>query len=167
MEVDRSTNLLSQSCTSRSLADTTMETRLDLHESLSRDEEVKRPSERRFGLTFAAVFLLLTAVSALRGNTVWPVPLALALAFTGLAAFAPNWLKPLNRLWLQFGLALHAIVSPVVLIAVFFVVITPVGVIARLAGKDFLRLSFDREATTYWIDRRPPGPRPESMRNQF
>jgi len=93
--------------------------------------------------------------------------MALALVFLGLAAFAPHSLKPLNRLWLWFGLALHRIVSPVVLAALFFVVITPVGVVARLAGKDFLRLSFDRGATSYWIDRRPPGPRPSSMRNQF
>lgn len=144
-----------------------MESRLDLHESLSRDEDVKRPSERRFGLTFAAVFVLLTAILILRGNSLWPAPLALALAFLGVAAFAPNWLAPLNQLWLRFGLALHAIVSPVVLVILFFAVVTPIGVFARLAGKDFLRLRFDREATTYWIDRQPPGPKRESMRNQF
>jgi Saxitoxin biosynthesis operon protein SxtJ len=144
-----------------------MESRLDVHENLSRDEEVKGPSERRFGLTFAVVLLILTAILTLRGSTAWPVPMALALAFLALAALAPNSLKPLNRLWLWFGLALHKIVSPVVLIALFFVVITPIGILARLYGKDFLRLRFDREATTYWIDRQPPGPRPESMRNQF
>jgi hypothetical protein len=144
-----------------------MEGRLDLHESLARDEAVKGPSERRFGLTFAVVFLLLTAFSILRGSIAWPAPLALALAFLGIAALAPNWLKTLNRLWLQFGLALHAVISPIVLIALFFVVITPAAVVARLAGKDFLRLRLDQEASTYWIDRRPPGPTPKSMRNQF
>jgi hypothetical protein len=50
---------------------------------------------------------------------------------------------------------------------VFLVVITPVGLLARLAGKDFLRLKFDPAAPTYWIERRPPGPKPETMRNQF
>jgi Saxitoxin biosynthesis operon protein SxtJ len=140
---------------------------LTLHESLSRDDEVKRSSERRFGFTVAVFFLVLTALLRLRGSSAWPVPLGLVLAFLGLAAVAPNWLKLLNRLWVRFGLALHAIVSPVVLIILFFVVLTPISVIARLAGKDFLRLSFDREVISYWIERRPPGPRPESMRDQF
>jgi Saxitoxin biosynthesis operon protein SxtJ len=144
-----------------------MESRLDLHESLTRDEEVQLPSERKFGLTFTVVFSLLTVLLIVWDNTAWPVSLAVALAFLGLTAFVPNWLRPLNRMWLRFGLALHAIVSPLILIVLFFVVITPVGVVARLAGKDFLRLKFDREATTYWIDRQPPGPSPQSMRTQF
>jgi Saxitoxin biosynthesis operon protein SxtJ len=138
-----------------------------VHESLSRDEEVKRPSERRFGFTFGVVFLLLAALLTVRDSAAWPVPLALALVFLGLAKFVPELLRPLNHLWLRFGLVLHAAVSPIVLIALFFFVITPIGLVARLAGKDFLRLRFNREAATYWIDRRPPGPRPESMRNQF
>jgi hypothetical protein len=144
-----------------------MVSRLDLHEGLSRDDEVKRSSERRFGLTFAVVFFLLTAAWVWRGNTFWPVGLTAALAFMGTAVFAPNWLKPLNRVWMRFGLMLHSIVSPVMLFVLFYIVVTPVGVVARLVGKDFLRLSFDRNATTYWIDRRPPGPKPESMRDQF
>lgn len=144
-----------------------METRHDLHESLARDEQVKGSSERQFGLTFAVLFLLLTALLLVWRNTAWPVALVLALAFGGLAAFAPSRLRPLNRLWLRFGLALHAIVSPVVLSILFFGVITPVGILARFAGKDFLRLTFNRQATTYWIDRQPPGPSPKSMRNQF
>jgi hypothetical protein len=144
-----------------------MSPRFGVHESLSRDEELKRPSERRFGFTFGVVFLLFTALLTVRSSAAWPVPLALAAAFLGLAQFAPDLLKPLNWLWHRFGLALHAIVSPVVLIVLFFVVITPIGAVARVAGKDFLRLRFDREAITYWIDRRPPGPKPESMRNQF
>jgi Saxitoxin biosynthesis operon protein SxtJ len=144
-----------------------MEARLDLHETLARDETVKGPSERRFGFTFAVVFLLVAAYSLFRGHAVWPALLALALVFLAVASLAPNWLKALNRLWLRLGLALHAIISPIVLVVLFFVVVTPVGVLARVAGKDFLRLTFDREASTYWMDRRPPGPTPMSMRNQF
>jgi hypothetical protein len=49
----------------------------------------------------------------------------------------------------------------------FYLVITPFGLAARLLGKDFLHLRFEPQAATYWIDRRPPGPEPQSMRNQF
>ena len=49
----------------------------------------------------------------------------------------------------------------------FFVTITPIGFVMRLFGKDFLRLRMDRRAPSYWIDRQPPGPPPQSMKNQF
>ena len=144
-----------------------MDSRLDVHESLSREEEIELPSERKFGFAFAVVFLAISTFMTLRGNAAWPVAAVLALGFLGCAAFAPDLLKPLNRLWLRFGLVLHAIVSPIVLIVLFFLVITPIGVVARLVGKDFLQLRFNKAAATYWIDRKPPGPSPQSMRNQF
>jgi hypothetical protein len=59
------------------------------------------------------------------------------------------------------------VVSPVIMGLLFFVAVTPTALIMRLAGKDPLRLRFDPEARTYWIDRRPPGPEPQTMRNQF
>jgi len=49
----------------------------------------------------------------------------------------------------------------------FFVVITPMALVMRALGKDLLRLRFDRAAASYWIDRTPPGPPPESMKDQF
>ena len=79
----------------------------------------------------------------------------------------PSILAPLNRLWLRFGLLLHRIVSPLVLGIMFFLVITPMGLLMRAFGKDLLRLKFDRAAASYWIERTPPGPPPESMADQF
>jgi hypothetical protein len=139
----------------------------DLHERLSRAEELRAPSERAFGITIAAALLIVALLLALRDIDAWPAALVLALAFLAAAVFAPDRLGPMNRLWMRFGMALHAIVSPIVLFVLFFAVITPSGVLARLFGKDFLRLKFDASAPTYWIDRKPPGPRPESLRNQF
>ena len=70
------------------------------------------------------------------------------------AWLSPAALAPLNRVWTRFGLLLHRIVSPVVLGVMFFVVVTPMGLVMRALGKDPLRLRFDREARSYWIDRR-------------
>jgi hypothetical protein len=58
-------------------------------------------------------------------------------------------------------------VNPVVTGLLFFLVVTPTGFLFRLLGKDPLRLAFDAETRSYWIERRPPGPAPETMRNQF
>jgi hypothetical protein len=139
----------------------------ELHENLLRQEEVAGPSERGFGLTFAAVFALLAGLLLWRGSGAWLAAIGVAAAFLAAAVWVPGYLRGPNRLWLKVGLALHAVVNPLVMGGLFYLVITPFGVVARLLGKDFLPLRFEPQAATYWIDRRPPGPEPKSMRNQF
>ena len=87
--------------------------------------------------------------------------------FLAAALLAPRVLAPLNQLWLRFGLLLHKVVSPVVLSLVFFSTVTPIGLLLRRLGKDPLRLRFDPDAPTYWIERRPPGPSGDSMPKQY
>jgi hypothetical protein len=93
--------------------------------------------------------------------------LPLAAAFLLVALVYPRLLGPLNRLWLKVGLLLYKVMNPIVLGLLFFVTIMPIGLVMRAMGKDFLRLRLDSGAKSYWIDRTPPGPPPQSMRNQF
>jgi hypothetical protein len=137
------------------------------HESFHREEAVHGSSDRAFGLVFAAVFLAIAVVPWLFGGRFHAWSLGVAAAFGALALAAPRILAPLNRLWLRFGLLLHRIVSPVVLGIMFFLVVTPIGLLMRALGKDPLRLRFDRAASTYWIPREPPGPPPDSFTDQF
>ena len=95
----------------------------------------------------------------------WALAVAVLLAILGLAL--PRVLSPLNRLWLGFGLVLHKVMTPIVMGVLFYGAVTPVALLMRVFGKDPLRRRFEPEAETYWIDREPPGPDPESMRNQF
>jgi hypothetical protein len=83
------------------------------------------------------------------------------------AVVRPGLLAPLNRLWLRVGLLLQRVVNPVVMGAMFYGVITPFGLAMRAAGWDPLRKRFDPLAQSYWIERRPPGPPPDTMSNQF
>lgn len=140
---------------------------MQTHEDLRRDDTVKTGSDRFFGLLFFAVFLIIALWPLLKGRPVYPVPLGIALAFLAVALIVPRWLAPLNRLWMKFGELLHRIVSPVILGIMFFGVITPVALLLRLAGKDLLRTKFDRDATSYWIPREPPGPEKSSLKRQF
>ena len=94
-------------------------------------------------------------------------PLGLGAAFLLVALAQPALLEPLNRLWTQFGLLLHRITNPLIMRLMFYLAVTPTALVIRLAGKDPLRLRFDRSATSYWIDREPPGPAPETMKHQF
>lgn len=137
------------------------------HESFERDEIVKSHSNRSFGLVMAGFFSLVGALSLFghKGVLLWPF--ATGAAFALIALVFPAALTPLNRLWLRFGLLLHKVVSPIVLGVMFFAVITPMGIMMRLLGKDPLRLRFDGNTSTYWIKRTPPGPAPESLKDQF
>ena len=90
-----------------------------------------------------------------------------SLVFLVFALLIPQALAPLNWVWTKFGLLLHKLVSPVVLGVLFFLVFTPIGIIIRLFGSDPLRLRFDSQAPSYWIMRSPPGPAPDSLKNQF
>jgi hypothetical protein len=138
-----------------------------LHEDFSREEHVKAGSDRSFGLVFAGFFTIWSALSWWKGHTSWHWALPLAAVFLVVAYTKPSLLGPLNRLWLKLGLLLYKVVNPIVLGLLFFVTIMPIGLIMRAFGKDFLRLKIDRGAATYWIHRQPPGPPPQSMRNQF
>jgi hypothetical protein len=128
---------------------------------------VQGGSDRSFGFVFAGVFLVIAVYPLFFGQAFRAWSLGVALVFAIVALIAPSILGPLNRAWARFGLLLHTIVSPVALALMFFVVITPMALIMRVLGKDLLRLRWDRDATTYWIEREPPGPAPESLRDQF
>jgi hypothetical protein len=137
------------------------------HESFDRDAPLQGSSNRSLGIVFGAVFLIIGALPLAFGGTPRWWSLAVAGGFLGVAFLAPALLGPLNRLWTRFGLLLHRIVSPVVLGIMFFLVVTPTGLLMRVFGKDPLRLRFDRNARSYWIDRTPPGPPPQSLSDQF
>ena len=137
------------------------------HESFQRDDDTGGSSNRSFGVVFAVVFAIIGLLPLIHGGP-WRIwSLAIAGAFV-IAAFAfPGVLTPLNRLWMKVGLLLHKVVSPIVLGFLFFVVITPMGMAMRLFGKDPLRLRRDPASKSHWVERTPPGPRPESFIDQF
>lgn len=141
-----------------------------VHEALSRPEETKESSDRNFGLMMAGFFALvglapIARTFSLEGSRWWS--LALAIAFGGLALFWTAPLSPLSRCWLKFSLLVHKIVSPIALALLFYVSVVPVGLLMRALGKDPLRLRRDPETPSYWIRRTPPGPAPDTMKNQF
>lgn len=129
--------------------------------------ELETPSNRNFGVTFLAAFAIFGALPLLAHAAPHWWAWLVAVFFGGIAWVRPHWLAPFNRLWARFGLLLHGIVSPIALAVLFYGVVTPTGMAMRLLGKDLLRLSFDRSAASYWIERTPPGPVAETLRNQF
>ncbi len=137
------------------------------HEDFGREDGSKPGSERGFGIVFAAVFAIIGLWPLLDGAPIRLWALAVAGIFLAAALFFPVVLRPLNRFWFLFGMALHKVMSPLVMGLLFYLTVTPIALIMRIAGKDPLHRRFEPEAKSYWVERDPAGPEPETMRRQF
>ena len=133
--------------------------------------DVPLPSDRSFGLTFATVFGILAGLGLWRGwmaGELWLYFLAASVTFLIVSFAFPHILRPLNKVWMLFGAFLHKVVSPIMLGAIYFVVMTPVALFFKITGRDELRRKYDPSAKSYWIMREPPGPDgPSSFPRQF
>jgi Saxitoxin biosynthesis operon protein SxtJ len=137
------------------------------HENLHSEGPATGSSDRAFGLIFAAMAGVLAVLAAWKGRSSalgWTIAL---LGFLTVALIAPPLLGPLNRGWRWLGLKLAKITTPLVMGLLFFVVLTPVGVIMRLAGNDPLRLRFEPDNPSYWLGRISQDDRQTSMTRQF
>jgi len=135
---------------------------------MNNNSSPKLPSERSFGFLFTAIFAVLGAYGFYKG---WSHSVSVTwLIFSGgiglVTILAPRLLTPFNKAWFLLGQILGKIVSPIVLSIIFFGLLTPIAFITRLFGRDELRLK-RQPVTSYWFNRVPPGPSPESFKNQF
>ena len=139
------------------------------HEDLGREHEIDGTSNRSFGITVGAVLLLLAGGRAFLAHLGWfeIALLVIGALLVTLGLTAPGILAPFNKAWTKLGLVLSRIVNPLVMGLIFVTTVTPIGVFMRLARRDPLRLRFDSETPSYWIERKPPGPAPETMKQQF
>jgi hypothetical protein len=137
------------------------------HEAIAKSKVELKASDRSFGYLFAVVFAAIGVYGFWRGSETSYYFFTVAILFLSLAIIYPQCLRPLNKAWFLFGLLLHKIVNPLILGLLFYVTILPAGVIMRLLGKDLLNLKYDKDAKSYWIDREPPGPEPDSIKHQF
>ena len=137
------------------------------HEVFSRDDNVVAGSDRSFGMVMAVALAAVTLLNGWHAGRLWPWSGGLAALLLAVALVRPQALNPLNRLWLKFGLLLHRVVNPIVMALLFFGTVWPTGFVMRVMGRDLLRLKREPDAASYWIVRQPPGPSPETMRDQF
>ncbi len=146
-----------------------METSSGTHEQFDKRDDVKVPTERSFGRTFAVVFALLAAFSFWHhGLSVrFYVTAAVSVLVAIVTLAAPQLLRPFNLMWLKFGLLLHKIVNPLIMGVLFFGVFTPMGAIMRLFGADLLRVKRKPSGQSYWIVKSDDGIPDSSMKNQF
>ena len=128
-----------------------------------KNNEIKISSNKSFGVVFFIVFFLFGIWPALKGNDVRYWSIFLSLIFLILGLLNSKLLSPLNRLWFKFGIILGNFIAPIIMGLVFFLVVTPIGLIRKLLGKDLINLKKNKDKT-YWIEKKEIK---TSMKNQF
>jgi hypothetical protein len=137
------------------------------HEDFDRHETVQGSSDRVFGLVWSGVFAIAGLWPLMSAGPIRTWAMGAAAVLLVVSLLRPAALSALNRLWLGLGLLLQRITNPIVLGLLFFGTVLPIGLLMRSFGKNPLRLGFDRDAKSYWIERQPPGPAPDTMPRQF
>ena len=122
-----------------------------------------KSSNKSFGIVFASVFLIISLYPLLNNENVRIWSLIISLIFLILGLLNSSLLTPLNKIWFKFGILLGKIFSPLIMVTIFFLVVTPIGVFMRILRKDLLNLNFNN-SSSYWIKKESPK---SSMKNQF
>ena len=125
--------------------------------------EVKIGSNKSFGIVFSVVFFIIAIFPILNNDNIRVWSLVISLIFLVLGLINSKLLSPLNKIWFKFGLILSKVVSPLIMGIIFFLVVTPIGILMRILKKDLLNLKYNNK-NTYWIKKKEPE---SKMKNQF
>ena len=125
--------------------------------------DVKVNSNKSFGIVFSIVFFLIALYPLTYYGEIRVWSGIVSLIFLVIALFNSKILAPLNKLWFKFGIFLGRIISPIIMGIIFFLIVTPIGLVMRLLRKDILNLKYNK-SKSYWIKK--DGPK-SKMKNQF
>ena len=126
-------------------------------------DDIKISSNRSFGIVFFIVFLVIALYPLGYSGEIRVWSAIISIIFLVLGLFNSKILTPLNKLWFKFGIFLGKIISPIIMGIIFFLVVTPIGLLMRLLGKDLVNLKYNNNKS-YWIEKKGPK---SKMKNQF
>jgi len=128
------------------------------------NHKIKKSTNRSFGLVFFFVFLIIGFWPLLNEDSPRLWSLIISLVFLILGLLNSKILSPLNSIWFKFGELLGLVVSPIVMAIIFFLVVTPTGIIMKILGKDLLKIKLNKNIKSYWIEKEKIK---SKMRQQF
>ena len=105
---------------------------------------------RKFGITIGIILLIITGFLFWKGKESFQIFLTIGVVLCVLGVAIPVILKPIYWIWMIFATILGWVMTRVILGLLYFIIITPIGLIPRLFGKQFLDLRFDKSIDTYW-----------------
>ncbi|MBD1141202.1 hypothetical protein IDH20_03460 [Pelagibacterales bacterium SAG-MED39] len=130
---------------------------------MNNNSDIKISSNRSFGIVFFIVFLIISFYPLINNDDYRLWSLIISLFFLILGLLNSKILTPLNKIWFKFGILLGKIISPLIMGIIFFIVVTPIGILMRLLKKDLLNLKLN-DNKSYWIEKTDPK---SKMKNQF
>ena len=130
------------------------------------DEELKIGSNRSFGIVFSIFFVLVNTYFYYKDGSFSLIIFLISFVFLILGLINSKILTPLNFLWFKFGILLSKIISPIIMSFIFFIVVTPLAILAKIFKKDLLNLDKKKnlKKNSYWIDKEKYK---NSMKDQF
>ncbi len=131
--------------------------------NIMKNNEIKISSNKSFGIVFAVVFFLIALWPIIKSDDIRIWSLIVSIIFLILGVMNSSILTPLNKIWFRFGIFLGNFIAPVVMGIIFFFVVTPIGLIMRLLGRDLIKLKKNNE-NSYWIEKKDTE---SGMRKQF
>ena len=126
-------------------------------------DDIKISSNRSFGIVFFLVFLIISLYPLTYSEEIRVWSAIISFIFLVLGLFNSKILTPLNKLWFKFGIFLGKIISPIIMGLIFFFVVTPIGLLMRLLGKDLINLKYNNNKS-YWVEKNGPK---SKMKDQF
>ena len=131
--------------------------------NIMKNNEIEISSNKSFGIVFAVVFFLIALWPIINSNDIRIWSLIVSIIFLILGLMNSSILTPINKIWFRLGILLGNFIAPIVMGIIFFFVVTPIGLIMRLLGRDLIKLKKNNE-NSYWIEKKDAE---SSMRKQF
>jgi len=129
-----------------------------------KNKEIKLPSNKSFGIVFFIVFFIIALWPLKSGSDIRIVPLLISLIFLILGLINSNLLKPLNIIWMKFGLMLGKFMNPIIMGLIYYLTVVPTGLILKILNKNLLNIKKKNDQKSYWIKKEKSQ---STMKNQF
>lgn len=135
-------------------------------------EEIKniksgRKELRQFGITIGIIMGMFSIWLTWLGEKEFLYLSIVSVFFIFFAFFLPTLLKPFHKVWMTFAILMSWLITSIIMIVLFYLLVTPIGLLAKLCGRDFLNRRFDKDVKTYWIPREIVKRNKKSYENQF
>ena len=129
-----------------------------------KDKNIKLPSNRSFGIVFFVIFLIIALWPLRSESDIRIIPLLISLTFLILGLVNSNLLKPLNLMWMKFGLTLGKFMNPIIMGLIYYLTVVPTGLIFKILNKNLLNVKKKNDQKSYWIIKKKSQ---STMKNQF
>jgi len=132
-----------------------------------KDIKSSKKDLRDFGITVGSGFFVLGGLFWWRTGDFYPLLFIIAALLVFLGISLPGILKPFQKVWMSLAVVLGWLMTRLILIILFFLVITPISLLMKSLGKDILDIKFDRTARSYWVPVTNSNPDRKTYENQF